>query len=269
MKELFFLDGREIGNPPALRALFYGEGVFETFRWKGSPPVFFPKHMERLRLGAEFLSVPFPGEREIEARVRSAVSRAGGGDLYVKACLLSEGDPLFYAPPRSSSVLVTARPHVESPETVSLCVSGDARPAGAGVFSHKTLNYLGNVLAKREALGRGFDDVLFLNADGAVAETSSRNVFWAKGNRLFTPSRDCGVLPGVTREVVLLSAAEFGYEAVRGAFPPEELLRSDFVFLTSSTAGATYVDRVGDRKMPPPPGAYGIIRKSLLRKLGW
>ena len=89
---------------------------------------------------------------------------------------------------------------------------------------------------------------LFLNADGAVAETSSRNVFWAKGNRLFTPSRDCGLLPGVTREIVLLSAAELGYEASQGDFPPGELLRSDFVFLTSSTAGATYVDRVDDRE---------------------
>ena len=269
MEEFFFFNGEKLENPPALRALFYGEGVFETFRWKGREPAFLPKHLERLRIGAEFLSIPFPGEEEVVSRVRSAVSRAGGDDLYVKTCLLSEGDPLFYALPRASSVLVAVRPHVEGPETVSLRVSGERRRAGTGVFSHKTLNYLGNVIAKREALRTGFDDVLFLNTDGMVAETSSRNVFWVRGRGLFTPSPDCGLLPGVTREILLVSAEEFGYEARQGRFSPEELLRSDFVFLTSSTVAATYVDRVDGRNMPPPPESYGILRKSLLRKLGW
>ena len=269
MREFFFFNGEELEGPPPLRALFYGEGVFETFRWKGREPVFLPKHLERLRAGAAFLSIPFPGENEIVSRVRSAVSRAGGGDLYVKTCLLSEGDPLFYALPRASSVLVVARPHAEGPETASLRVSEERRPAGPGVFSHKTLNYLGNVLARREALRAGFDDVLFVNADGMVAETSSRNVFWVRGNGLFTPSLDCGLLPGVTREILLASAAEFCCEARPGRFSPRELLRSDFVFLTSSTAATTYVDRVDGRKMPSPPEGYGVIRKSLLRRLGW
>lgn len=269
MREFFFFNGEELADTPPLRALFYGEGVFETFRWKGREPAFLRKHLERLRDGAAFLSIPFPGEEEIVSRVRSAVSRAGGGDLYVKTCLLSEGDPLFHALPRASSVLVAVRPHAEGPQTASLRVSGERRQAGAGVFSHKTLNYLGNVLAKREALRAGFDDVLFVDADGMVAETSSRNVFWVRGREIFTPSPDCGLLPGVTREILLDSASEFGCEARQGRFSPRELLRSDFVFLTSSTSATVYVDRVDGRDMPSPPEGYGVIRRSLLRKLGW
>lgn len=269
MNEFFFLNEKRLEDPVGIRALFYGEGVFETFRWKNSRPVFVSKHLDRLRKGAEFLGIPFPGEEKIMSRVAGAVSGAGGGDFYVKVCLLSEGDALFYAAPSAVAILVAVRPSARVPESASLCVSQEKRPAGGRLLSFKTLNYLRNVLAKREAVRRGFDDLLFLNADGAVTETSSRNVFWVKGKKLFTPSLDCGLLPGVTREVLLQSAGEFGYETDCGRFSLRELLESDYVFLTSSTAGSVYVDRVDGTTMPPLPESYAIVRESLLSKLGW
>lgn len=269
MNDFFFLNEKRLEDPAGIRALFYGEGVFETFRWKNSRPAFVSKHLERLRKGAEFLEIPFPGEEKIMSRVARAVSAAGGDDFYVKVCLLSEGDALFYAAPSVASILVAVRPSAEPPELASLCVSEERRLACGRLFSFKTLNYLGNVLAKREAVRRGFDDLLFLNTDGMVTETSSRNVFWVRGKRLFTPSLDCGLLPGVTREVLLQSAGEFGYEADCGRFSLRELLESDYVFLTSSTAGTVYVDRVDGTTMPPLSESYATVRESLLSKLGW
>lgn len=269
MDELFFLDGKRLENPPALRALFYGEGVFETFRWKESPPVFLYMHLERMRRGAEFLGIPFPGESRVRLLIEDAVEKAAGDDLHVKVCLLGEGDAVFHSRPRSASLFVSVRPRAEGHEAVSLRVSGERRSPRNRLFSHKTLNYLGNVLAKREAREKGFDEALFLDTDGRVAETSCHNVFWIKGKKLFTPSSECPVLPGVTRGIVLRSAERLGYEPVCGGFPLEELLSSDYAFLTNAVAGIVYVSGVDGEEKPPAPRSYEVIRKSLLSEFGW
>lgn len=269
MDELFFLDGKRLENPPGLRSLFYGEGVFETFRWKGCPPVFLSMHLERMRRGAEFLGIPFPGESQVRLLIKGAVEKTAGDDLHVKVCLLGEGDTVFHSRPRSASLLVSVRPRAESPETASLWVCAERRSTRNRLFSHKTLNYLGNVLAKREAREKGFGEVLFLDTDGRVAETSCHNVFWIKGKKLFTPSSECPVLPGVTREIVLRSAERLGYEPVCGGFPLEELLSSDYAFLTNAVAGIVYVSGVDGEEMPAAPRSYEVIRKSLLLEFGW
>ena len=269
MKELFFLDGKRLEDVPALRALFYGEGVFESFRWKGAPPVFLSMHLERMRKGADFLGIPFPPESQVRLGIEDAAGASPGGDLHVKACLLAQGDAVYHSRPRGASLLVSVRPRAESPDSLSLWVCGERRSPRNSLFSHKTLNYLGNVVAKREAIKRGFDEALFLDTDGWVAETSCHNVFWVKGKRLFTPSTECPILPGVTREIVLRLAARLGYEPVCGNFPLEELLSSDYAFLTNAGAGIVYVSGVGDGAMSSVPRSYEVMRESLLSEFGW
>lgn len=271
MDELLFLNGQRLRleNPPALRALFYGEGVFETFRWKESPPVFLSMHLERMRRGAEFLGIPFPEESQVRLLIEDAVEETAGDDLHVKVCLLGEGDTVFHSRPQAASLLVSVRPRAESPETASLWVCAERRSPQNRLFSHKTLNYLGNVLAKREARERGFDEALFLDTDGRVAETSCHNVFWVKGKKLFTPSSECPVLPGVTREIVLRSAERLGYEPVCGGLPLEELLSSDYAFLTNAVAGIVYVSGVDGEERHSAPRSYEVIRKALLSEFGW
>lgn len=269
MDELFFLDGKRLEGVPALRALFYGEGVFESFRWKGSPPVFLSMHLERMRRGADFLGIPFPPASQVRLRIEDAAGASPRGDLHVKACLLAQGDPVYHSKPRAASLLVSVRPRAQSPDALSLWVCSEKRSPRSSLFSHKTLNYLGNIVAKREALEKGFDEALFLDTGGGVAETSCHNVFWAKGKRLFTPSSECPVLPGVTREIVLRSAGRLGYETVCGNFSLEELLSSDYAFLTNAVAGIVYVSGVGGGAMPSVPRSYEVMRESLLSEFGW
>lgn len=269
MDELFFLDGKRLEGVPALRALFYGEGVFESFRWKGSPPVFLSMHLERMRKGADFLGIPSPPESQVRLRIEDAAGASPGGDLHVKACLLARGDAVYHSKPRAASLLVSVRPRAESQEALSLWVCGERRPPRNSLFSHKTLNYLGNIVAKREAVERGFEEALFLDTGGRVAETSCHNVFWVKGKNLFTPSSECPILPGVTREIVLRSARRLGYEPVCGNFPLEELLSSHYAFLTNAVAGIVYVSGVGADAMSSVPRSYEVMRESLLSEFGW
>ena len=66
-------------------------------------------------------------------------------------------------------------------------------------------------------------------ADGLVLEAATANIWWRCGDELRTPAVRPGVLPGVTRELVLELEA-----ATEGAFPLTELAGADEAFLTSS-----------------------------------
>lgn len=269
MTELIFINGKRLNEPPALRAIYFGDGVFESFRWMDSPPVFLSLHLERMRRGAEYLGIPFPGEAEVRLRIEDAVSTATGSDLNVKACLWGEGSTVFHSRPGAASFLVSVKPHVKGPRAISLRVCEERRSPQRRLYSHKTLNYLGNVVAKREALEKGFDEALFLDTDGRVAETSCHNVFWVKGRTLFTPSAACPILPGVTREIVLRQAAQLGYETLCGDYSLDALVSSDYAFLTNAGAGIIYVSSVNGNPMPSATRSFDFVRESLLSEFGW
>lgn len=269
MEKLVFINGKRLGEVSALRAMFYGEGVFETFRWTDSPPLFLSLHLDRMRRGAHYLGLPFPGAAEARRGIEDAVEQAAENDLNVKACLLGDGNTAFHSRPTTASFLVSVKPHVKGPKTISLRVCEERRSSQSRLYSHKTLNYLGNVVAKRAALEKGFDDVLFLDTDGRVAETSCHNIFWVKEKALFTPSAACPILPGVTREIVLRLANRLGYETLCGEFFLDELLSSDYAFLTNAGAGIIYVSSVNGSPTPSAPRSYELVRESLLSEFGW
>jgi branched-chain amino acid aminotransferase len=108
----------------------------------------------------------------------------------------------------------------------------------------KTTNNLNNILAKREAVAAGAYEAVMLNVEGFLAEGTISNVFFVEGNRLCTPSLDCGILEGVTRDEVMRLAARRGLRVTEGAFRPARLLAADEVFLTSTTFEAMPVTRV-------------------------
>ena len=107
---------------------------------------------------------------------------------------------------------------------------------------YKTLAYLDNVLALKEALYQGADDALLLATGGQVACTSAGNIFVIQDQSLLTPPLDDGVLPGITRALVLNAVApELGLTPQEGSLSRESLLQADGVFLTNSVALVTHV----------------------------
>ena len=269
MKEVCLLDGARLKNAPVLRSLAFGEGVFESFRWKGRPPVHLDLHLDRMRRGAEFLGIPPPADSLVEQRITEVAVSAGNGDLKVKVCLLSGGSPVYYARPCTGSLLVSAGRRGTAPEAISLWVCGERRPVQSRLYAHKTLNYLGNIVAKREALDRGADEALFLDALGAIVETSCQNVFWMKGRHLFTPSTRCPLLPGVTRSVVLGVGRKLGLELKHGSFPLEDLLSSDCGFLTNAGIGMVRISAINGTAMPSVPECFESLRSALRKELRW
>ncbi len=97
----------------------------------------------------------------------------------------------------------------------------------------KTLSYIDGIAAAREVAADA-DDALMLNTSGHVASATVANIFVLQGDELITPSLDQGILPGITRRVLLDHAKKLGFKPVERAVPLEDLVRADAVFLCNS-----------------------------------
>lgn len=73
-----------------------------------------------------------------------------------------------------------------------------------------------------------------LNERGDVAEGASANVFIVAKGVLVTPPLRDGILPGVTRALVLERARELGIEVLEQSIRVRTLLGADEAFITST-----------------------------------
>ncbi len=269
MRELILLDGEPIGGNFPLRSLFYGEGVFETFRWKRLPPVFLAKHLERMKKGAEFLRIPFPKEEHILESLEKAISVSQTSDAYVKVCLLSKGNSIFYENPSEFSTLTVIREYQSPKDSMSVMTSSFRRNSSSPINKIKSLNYLENILARREAIEAGFDEALFLNERGEITEGTASNLFWIRDEVLFTPSLESGLVPGITVDVTIEVAAGLGFKVEEGRPRLEEALSCDGAFLTNSLVGLVGTPQIDGKEINSDFEILSKLRKALLEKLGW
>jgi branched-subunit amino acid aminotransferase/4-amino-4-deoxychorismate lyase len=105
----------------------------------------------------------------------------------------------------------------------------------------KNLNKLPQVLARAEADAEGADEALLLNSDGHVVEGSTSNLFWIKNGAVCTPPLPSGILPGVTRAVVVELCGKLGLDVREENTGPEELRGMDGIFLSLSSSGIAEV----------------------------
>ncbi|MDI6642878.1 MAG: aminotransferase class IV [Candidatus Hodarchaeaceae archaeon] len=166
-------------------------------------------------------------------------------------------------------MFVVVREYEQPKEYIQAHVPRFRRLSAQPLLSIKSLNYLQNVIARRETKDRGHDEAIFLNERDEVTEGTATNIFWVKRNILYTPAIECGLLPGITREALISLASELGMEVQEGRYVINDALSSDGAFLTNSLVGVTgitEIDKVGillDRKL------FTKLRNALFQKLGW
>jgi branched-subunit amino acid aminotransferase/4-amino-4-deoxychorismate lyase len=98
----------------------------------------------------------------------------------------------------------------------------------------KTCSYVNTIIARTEAKESGCNEGIIVNTEGFITECTVSNIFMVRGNRLETPSRESGLLPGVTRQAVLELAWIQHLQPEEGKYTPEQLLSADEVLVTNS-----------------------------------
>ncbi len=227
--------GRGVVDPtePVLRAdddaLLRGRAAFETIRVYEGRPFKLAEHLDRLAGSAERLGLPDVNRLELEELSRQALEAAATPDAVLR---------LFWTPTPVALALVSElADHYDAlrergQRLISLRgVRADEPWLLPGV---KSTSYAVNIAAEDEAKRRGADDAVFVDAAGIVLEGPTTNVWWRRGDTLYTPSLDLGILAGVTRATVLELAQTAGYPVEEGRFPLAALAEADEAFTSSS-----------------------------------
>ena len=117
----------------------------------------------------------------------------------------------------------------------------------------KCLDRLNSQLIRLEALEAGYDDAIWLDQNGYVAEAAASNVFLVKNDTLFTPPS--GILRGITRATFIELAEREGVSCLEAPITAFDLYAADEVFTTSTAGGALPVREIAGRPLPTPiPG---------------
>jgi branched-chain amino acid aminotransferase len=224
----------------------FGDGVFEGIRVTPAGIYRFEDHMKRLATAALAVGIEPEGGFEPVREVARETTRAWGPRHGYLRLILTRGEGALGIDPASCpepalyclAAGPNALPPAKAREGLRLITSSLRRPAPDVLDPRvKSLNYLNNVLAKREATQRGADDALVLNAQGLVAEASATNIFALQGDRLVTPPATDGALEGITRRSVLEIAADLEFETCERSLGRFDLYAADAVFLTGTRAG--------------------------------
>ena len=109
----------------------------------------------------------------------------------------------------------------------------------------KCLDRLNSQLIRLEALEAGYDDAVWLDGHGYVAEAAASNIFVVKNDEIFTPQT--GILRGITRATVLALAERGGIRHRESQLTAFDLYSADEVFTCSTAGGPLPVREVSGR----------------------
>jgi branched-chain amino acid aminotransferase len=247
MDEKVYLNGTIVPHSRARvsvsdHGFLYGYGLFETMRAYNGKIFLLERHLKRLMSGAEAIGL---GKRlaniDLEKACRDTLKANDFTEARVRLTVTGgEGDAFpWEGKSGTPTVVVTARPYHPLPGAkyergMKAGIASVRRCAQSTIAGIKSVNYLVSVLARMEAARYGLDESLLLNDRGFIAECGNSNVFFVEGDNLITPSLDSGILPGITREVVMELAAEMGISVTEAEISLSELKHFNEAFLTSS-----------------------------------
>jgi D-alanine transaminase len=265
---ILYLNGQYVPREQALipvedRGFIFGDGIYEGVRSVNGKMFEWDAHAQRMVNGLNGLRIGFDAAQvqALEGVCEECVRRNG----------LEDGEAFLYLEvSRGSAPRTHNFPPVGTVPTVfvvasRLVVPRKLREEGAGAVTYpdlrwkrrdwKTVNLLGNVLARQAAFEAGVYEAI-LHEDGIVTEGAATNCFAVLDGVLRTHPLTQRILPGITRKVVMELLAELRMPVTEEAIPFARLGSADEIFVCGSTTDVTPVvmldgQRVGNGKPGP------------------
>ncbi len=238
--------------------LHYASGVFEGERAYGGHIFRLREHTNRLINSGRLLGFEIPWTAEqIDRACLDTLAASGLADAYVRPIAWRGSEMLAVSAQRTKIHLAIAV--WQWPAYFENRMAGIALgwaewrrpdPATSPTASKATGNYMIGTLSKHKAEAEGFADAMMLSWRGDLAEATGANVFLAIDGALHTPTPDC-FLDGITRRTVMALARRRQIQVVERIIKPEELRRTQEVFLAGTAAEVTPVRQIGELHFTP------------------
>lgn len=250
------------------RGFMYGDGVFETMRGYAGRVFKLDRHLERLFRSLDALKIKHKySKKYLQDAIYKTLKTNRLSSAYIKLAV-TRGEGRFgisYKDIFSPNVVITAKDFEGYPGwmfDIGLSANITGVQNEESITSRiKTLNYLPYILARDDAKDMGYDEAILTNTKGCITEGATSNIFMVKNTALITPSEASGILPGITRGVVIEIAKGLKINVKEKLLKRRELLGADELFLTNSLAEILPVTKVDSKRIGS--GLVGDITKLL------
>ncbi|MDV2685125.1 D-amino-acid transaminase [Alkalihalophilus lindianensis] len=226
------------------RGYHFGDGIYEVVRTYNGTPFALEEHLDRFYESAKKLDMDLAISREtLISLINQLISKnqLKTGIVYLQVTRGVQDRNHLYSreisPVLTGYVASLDRKHEVMQNGIDLWLTKDVRWLRCDI---KTINLLGNIMAKREAADQDCHEAI-MHRDGTVTEGSSSNLFLIKDETLYTHPATNLILNGITRQVVIKLAKQAGLNVVEEAFPIDVLAIADEAFITSTTMEITPV----------------------------
>ncbi len=251
-------------------ALHYGSGVFEGIRFyltDRGPAVFkLKEHVDRLFYSAGSLAMKIPYSRvQVSEAIRKTVAVNKVASGYIRPLAFFDYGKMGLNPTGAAVSLAIAcwpwgsylggKPiRVKTSKLIRLhpnSVVADAKVCG---------HYINSILASLEIQKGKFDEALFLDYRGYVAEGPGENLFFLKKGVLHTPKLG-SILAGITRNSIIQIAKDMGIKTKEGNYKLKDLYSADELFFTGTAAEVQPIGSLDNHKIGN--GKMGSVTKEL------
>jgi len=254
-----WVNGQRVGpDAPAIAALDHGvtvgDGVFETAKVADGAGFALTRHARRLDRSLAGLGLPPADHTVIRKGIEDVLSGAPIAFGRLRYSVTGGAGPLGSDRENSAlTYIVTAGPQPLPPASGKVVVVPWTRNERSATVGLKTTSYAENVVALAYAKERGGIEAIFANMRGELCEGTGSNVFVVLDGEIVTPPVSAGLLPGITRELVIEWCREEGVPVREAALPMSVLAEAEEVFITSSTKDVLPVHAVDDRALAIGP----------------
>lgn len=254
------------------RGFLYGDSVYEVTQTYDGVPFLLEEHLDRLWYSAEQLDMNIAIERdELKKQIALTLKELDVPCAYIRV-IVSRGEGSIGLDPnlggRHNLVIITkdlpAYPKTWYQHGVHVIIAETLRNSAESLNPNiKSGNYLNNVMAYAEANKRGAYDSVMLNKEGKVTECTTSNIWMVKEGLLSTPPLSSGLLSGITRRHLLGLCQQQKLPFREVEIAPEQLLKADEIFLTSTTRKVLPITRLNESSVGS--GRPGPVTQNLMQ----
>ncbi|WP_100398381.1 D-amino-acid transaminase [Bacillus sp. FJAT-44742] len=228
------------------RGYYFGDGIYEVIPVYNGRPFALNEHFQRFLESAQKIDMPLAAPVDkIKSLACSLIEQnnLANGYVYIQMTRgvaernhLYERDLTSFLTGFTKEMTFSRDKH----NGISLYATEDIRWLRCDI---KTLNLLGNIMAKRKAADHNCEEALQHRGD-VVTEGSSSNIFMVKNKDIYTHPANNFILNGITRQVVISLAGDLKYNVIEEAFSLDDIEQADEVFITSTSAEVTPVSKI-------------------------
>ena len=234
---------------PTNRGLRYGDGIFETLKYKKGNIILADKHFERLWTGMEALQFTIPVHFTVEkltAEINGLIKKNKLKEARIRITIIRSDGGIYDPKNDTPNYIIEANKLPENNGLLNInglqiCIYEDALKSIDTFSNLKTNNYLPYFMGAKFAKQQQCNDALILNSKGNLCDSTIANIFFINNNIIYTPALSEGCVAGVMRSWLIYTLQVLNYQVIETAITKTLLHDADEVFLSNSIYNIRWV----------------------------